>query len=68
MELNEEWHEYVWASMTSYDKRKLNEKRVENREGSLGYPWVVKPVFIKDSKPFGKGSLDHLGVVTPVLI
>ncbi|GFY03527.1 hypothetical protein TNCV_3211641 [Trichonephila clavipes] len=26
-------------------------KRVENREGSLGFPGFVKPVFTKDSKP-----------------
>ncbi|GFU36022.1 hypothetical protein TNCV_4191311 [Trichonephila clavipes] len=29
-------------------------KRAENREGSLGYPGAVKPVFTKDSKPLGK--------------
>ncbi|GFX80874.1 transposable element Tc3 transposase [Trichonephila clavipes] len=26
-------------------------KRAENREGSLGFPGYVKPVFIKESKP-----------------
>ncbi|GFT26290.1 hypothetical protein TNCV_263441 [Trichonephila clavipes] len=25
-------------------------KRAENREGSLGFPGIVKPVFTKDSK------------------
>ncbi|GFW17463.1 uncharacterized protein TNCV_1393081 [Trichonephila clavipes] len=29
-------------------------KRAENREGSLGFPGFVKPVFTKDSKPLGK--------------
>ncbi|GFU50743.1 hypothetical protein TNCV_241291 [Trichonephila clavipes] len=44
-------------------------KRAENREGSLGFPGVVKPVFTKDSKPLGrrKRSLGHLGSVKPVL-
>ncbi|GFT94171.1 hypothetical protein TNCV_3922351 [Trichonephila clavipes] len=38
-------------------------KRAENREGSLGFPGFVKPVFTKDSKPLGrrKRSLGHLG-------
>ncbi|GFT74019.1 uncharacterized protein TNCV_3707551 [Trichonephila clavipes] len=42
-------------------------KRAENREGSLGFPGFVKPVFTKDSKPLGrrKRSLGHLGSVTP---
>ncbi|GFW83730.1 hypothetical protein TNCV_668431 [Trichonephila clavipes] len=37
-------------------KRKsgMTRKRVENREGSLGYPGFVKPVFTKDSKPLEK--------------
>ncbi|GFW39045.1 hypothetical protein TNCV_1830371 [Trichonephila clavipes] len=41
----------------------------ENREGSLGFPGFVKPVFTKDSKPLGrrKRSLGHLGSVKPVL-
>ncbi|GFW21998.1 hypothetical protein TNCV_4822801 [Trichonephila clavipes] len=39
----------------------MTRKRVENREGSLGYPGFVKPVFTKDSKPVGKRkrSLGH---------
>ncbi|GFW55071.1 peptidase A2 domain-containing protein [Trichonephila clavipes] len=43
-------------------------KRAENREGSLGFPGFVKPVFTKDSKPLGrrKRSLGHLGSVKPV--
>ncbi|GFX01366.1 hypothetical protein TNCV_4736071 [Trichonephila clavipes] len=52
------------------EKEKGDEKkRVENREGSLGYPGFVKPVFTKDSKPLGKRkrSLGHLGSVKPVL-
>ncbi|GFU65057.1 hypothetical protein TNCV_4130631 [Trichonephila clavipes] len=42
-------------------------KRAENREGSLGYPGFVKPVFTKDSKSLGKRkiSLGYLGIVTP---
>ncbi|GFS82377.1 hypothetical protein TNCV_4137371 [Trichonephila clavipes] len=42
-------------------------KRAENREGSLGFPGFVKPVFTKDSKPLGKGkrSLGYLGSVKP---
>ncbi|GFW09722.1 transposable element Tc1 transposase [Trichonephila clavipes] len=32
-------------------------RRVENREGSLGYPGFVKPVFNKGSKPLGKKLL-----------
>ncbi|GFX20596.1 hypothetical protein TNCV_4269281 [Trichonephila clavipes] len=37
------------------EKRKWNDKRkrVENREGPLGFPGFVKPVFTKDSKPLG---------------
>ncbi|GFU38108.1 retrovirus-related Pol polyprotein from transposon opus [Trichonephila clavipes] len=44
-------------------------KRAENREGSLGFPGFVKPVFTQDSKPLGrrKRSLGHLGSVNPVL-
>ncbi|GFT97968.1 hypothetical protein TNCV_560081, partial [Trichonephila clavipes] len=29
-------------------------ERAENREGSLGFPGCVKPVFTKDSKPLGR--------------
>ncbi|GFT52200.1 hypothetical protein TNCV_2530651 [Trichonephila clavipes] len=44
-------------------------KRAENREGSLGCPGFVKPVFTIKSKPLGKRkrSLGYLGSVTPVL-
>ncbi|GFT41307.1 hypothetical protein TNCV_628501 [Trichonephila clavipes] len=44
-------------------------RRVENREGSLGYPGVVTPAFTKDSKPLGKRKrlLGYLGIVKPVL-
>ncbi|GFV74920.1 hypothetical protein TNCV_1041581 [Trichonephila clavipes] len=30
------------------EKKKWDDKKVENREGSLGYPRFVKPVFTKD--------------------
>ncbi|GFY13615.1 hypothetical protein TNCV_4959851 [Trichonephila clavipes] len=36
------------------DKLGMTRRWVENREGSLGYPRFVKPVFTKDSKPLGK--------------
>ncbi|GFT34295.1 RNA-directed DNA polymerase from mobile element jockey [Trichonephila clavipes] len=50
------------------ERRKwMTRKRVENREGSLGYPRFMKPMFTKDSKTFGKRSLGHLVIVTPVL-
>ncbi|GFW52699.1 hypothetical protein TNCV_2392791 [Trichonephila clavipes] len=52
------------------EKKKWDDKkRVENREGSLGYPGFVKPVFTKAGKPLGKRkrSLGHLGSVKPVL-
>ncbi|GFU13704.1 hypothetical protein TNCV_939321 [Trichonephila clavipes] len=32
----------------------MTRRRVENREGSLGYPRFVRPVFTKDGKPLGK--------------
>ncbi|GFT28112.1 hypothetical protein TNCV_644971 [Trichonephila clavipes] len=50
-------------------KFEWQEKRAENREGSLGFPGFVKPVFTKDSKPLGKRkrSLGYLGSVKPVL-
>ncbi|GFW70390.1 hypothetical protein TNCV_4915101 [Trichonephila clavipes] len=52
-------------------KRKIGmaRKRAENREGSLGFPGFVKPVFTKDSKPLGrrKRSLGYLGSVKPAL-
>ncbi|GFY08966.1 hypothetical protein TNCV_4661571 [Trichonephila clavipes] len=34
-----------------------DKKRVKNREGSLGYPGFVTPVFTKDSKPLGKEKI-----------
>ncbi|GFW03153.1 hypothetical protein TNCV_157731 [Trichonephila clavipes] len=40
-------------------KNWMTRKMVENREGSLGYPGFVKPVFTKDSKPFGEIEKDH---------
>ncbi|GFV81447.1 hypothetical protein TNCV_51711 [Trichonephila clavipes] len=52
-------------------KRKIGmaRKRAENREGSLGFPGFVTPVFTKDSKPLGKRerSLGYLGSVKPAL-
>ncbi|GFV71766.1 hypothetical protein TNCV_777831 [Trichonephila clavipes] len=58
-------------TMGKEEKTKQNDKRkrVEIREGSLGYPVFVKPVFTKDSKPLEKRkrSLEHLGIVIPVL-
>ncbi|GFX25549.1 putative RNA-directed DNA polymerase from transposon X-element [Trichonephila clavipes] len=39
-------------------------KRAENREGSLGFPGFVKPVFTKDSKPLGRiPDVRFLGVI-----
>ncbi|GFU64266.1 hypothetical protein TNCV_3780771 [Trichonephila clavipes] len=32
----------------------MTKRRVENIEGSLGYPWGVRLVFTKDSKPLKK--------------
>ncbi|GFX69981.1 hypothetical protein TNCV_2983211 [Trichonephila clavipes] len=32
----------------------MTRKSVEIKEGSLGYPGFVKPMFTKDSKPLGK--------------
>ncbi|GFS62981.1 hypothetical protein TNIN_492191 [Trichonephila inaurata madagascariensis] len=53
-----------WLTNGTEKERKdvMTRKRVENREGSLGYPVLVKPELIKDSKPFGKRSLRHLGL------
>ncbi|GFW69598.1 HTH_Tnp_Tc3_2 domain-containing protein [Trichonephila clavipes] len=58
----------VWTGKEEKEKWD-DKKRVKNREGSLGYPGFVTPVFTKDSKPLGKRkrSLGHLGIVTPVL-
>ncbi|GFV34328.1 uncharacterized protein TNCV_4023431 [Trichonephila clavipes] len=62
------WPVGLW-SRREKKKEKWDDKRVENREGSLGYPGFVTPVFTKDSKLLGKRkrSLGHLGIVTPVL-
>ncbi|GFX63621.1 hypothetical protein TNCV_2005501 [Trichonephila clavipes] len=38
------------------EKTKLNGKRVENREGSLGYPWVVVHPDREKKRPAGAGS------------
>ncbi|GFX25885.1 hypothetical protein TNCV_2640271 [Trichonephila clavipes] len=45
----------------------MKRRRIENREGSLGYHRFVRPVFTKDSKPLGKRkrSLGHFGILTP---
>ncbi|GFW75074.1 hypothetical protein TNCV_447791 [Trichonephila clavipes] len=32
----------------------MTRRRVENRDGSLGYPRFVRSVFTKESKPLGK--------------
>ncbi|GFV38950.1 hypothetical protein TNCV_965161 [Trichonephila clavipes] len=44
------------GSLREKKKRRngMTRKRVENREGSLGYPGVMKPVFTKDSKPLSE--------------
>ncbi|GFX28441.1 transposable element Tcb2 transposase [Trichonephila clavipes] len=66
--LTEEWEKLpqqllynVVQSMTGKEEKEKwdDKKRVENREESLGYPGFVKPVFTKDSKPFGKTGKDH---------
>ncbi|GFX60480.1 hypothetical protein TNCV_1181991 [Trichonephila clavipes] len=58
----------VWTGEEENEKWD-DKERVENREGSLGYPRFVTPVFTNDRKPLGKRkrSLGHLGIVTPVL-
>ncbi|GFT63721.1 hypothetical protein TNCV_871421 [Trichonephila clavipes] len=38
-------------------KEKWDDKRVENREGLLGHPGFVTPMFTKDSKPLGKEKI-----------
>ncbi|GFW81856.1 hypothetical protein TNCV_2885301 [Trichonephila clavipes] len=43
----------VWTGKGEKEKWD-DKKRVKNREGSLGYPGFVKPMFTKDSKPLGK--------------
>ncbi|GFX75697.1 hypothetical protein TNCV_3575221 [Trichonephila clavipes] len=52
--------EILFQGMSSgREKKKWDvKKRVENREGSLGYPGFVKPVLIKESKPLGKIGKD----------
>ncbi|GFX29715.1 hypothetical protein TNCV_2750491 [Trichonephila clavipes] len=45
----------VW---TGKEKEKWDDKRVENRQGSLEYPGFVKPVFTKDSKLLEKIGKD----------
>ncbi|GFW43076.1 hypothetical protein TNCV_1474711 [Trichonephila clavipes] len=59
----------LWSGREKKKEKWDDKKRVENREGSLGYPGFVTPVFTEDSKPLGKKkrSLGHLGIVTPVL-
>ncbi|GFT52040.1 hypothetical protein TNCV_4999281 [Trichonephila clavipes] len=48
----------VWSGKE--EKEKWNDKkRVENREGSLGYPRFVKPVFTKHGRPFEEIEKDH---------
>ncbi|GFX20289.1 transposable element Tcb2 transposase [Trichonephila clavipes] len=58
----------VWTGKEEKEKWD-DKKRIENREGSLGYPGFVKHVFTKDGKPLRKRkrSLGYLGIVTPVL-
>ncbi|GFV68445.1 uncharacterized protein TNCV_3129011 [Trichonephila clavipes] len=58
----------VWTRKEEKEKWD-DKKRVKNREGSLGYPGFMMPVFTKESKPLGKRkrSLGHLGIVTPEL-
>ncbi|GFX92535.1 hypothetical protein TNCV_710401 [Trichonephila clavipes] len=65
---SEAWAKGLWFGR---EKKKWDDKkRVENREGSLGYAGFVTRVFTNDSKPLGKRkrSLENLGIVTPVLI
>ncbi|GFV58237.1 hypothetical protein TNCV_1288821 [Trichonephila clavipes] len=59
----------LWSGREKKRKIGMARKRAENREGSLGFPGFVKPVFTKDSKPLGrrKRTLGHLGSVKPVL-
>ncbi|GFU30393.1 hypothetical protein TNCV_2717141 [Trichonephila clavipes] len=45
----------LWSGREKEEKENgLARKRAENREGSLGFPGFVKPVFTKDSKPLGR--------------
>ncbi|GFT03508.1 hypothetical protein TNCV_2986371 [Trichonephila clavipes] len=52
MEQSTLWNVDLWSGREK-KKRKIGmaRKRAENREGSLGFPGFVKPVFTKDSKP-----------------
>ncbi|GFV69727.1 hypothetical protein TNCV_1348801 [Trichonephila clavipes] len=54
----------VWTGKEEKEKWD-DKKRVENREGSLGYPGVVTPECTKENKPLGKRkrSLGYLGRV-----
>ncbi|GFU94366.1 hypothetical protein TNCV_1731631 [Trichonephila clavipes] len=54
----------LWSGWEKKKRKNwITRKRVKNREGSLGYPRFMKPVFTKESKPLGKRkrSLGHLG-------
>ncbi|GFV11937.1 hypothetical protein TNCV_2521581 [Trichonephila clavipes] len=45
-------HAGLWSGREKKKREILMaRKRAENREGSLGFPGIVKPVFTKDSKP-----------------
>ncbi|GFW60237.1 hypothetical protein TNCV_1843181 [Trichonephila clavipes] len=57
----------VW--MGKEEREMGDKKRVENREGSLGYPGFMTPVFTKDSKHLAKRkrSLGLIEIGTPVL-
>ncbi|GFV39154.1 hypothetical protein TNCV_4759681 [Trichonephila clavipes] len=60
----------LWSGREKKKRRNwMTRRRVENIDGSLGYPRFVKPLFTKDSKPIGKRkrSLGYLGIVAPVL-
>ncbi|GFS68759.1 hypothetical protein TNCV_408651 [Trichonephila clavipes] len=46
----------LWSGREKKKEKWDDKKRVENREGSLGYPEFVTPMFTKDSKPLGKGK------------
>ncbi|GFV64424.1 PH domain-containing protein [Trichonephila clavipes] len=55
----------LWSGREKNKRRKcMTRERVENREGSLGYPGFAKPVFTEDRKPLGKRkrSLGYLGI------
>ncbi|GFX27144.1 hypothetical protein TNCV_440501 [Trichonephila clavipes] len=50
-------HCNLWSGREKKKEKWDDKKRVENREGSLGYPGFVTPVFTKDSKPLGKKKI-----------